>query len=151
MLYSEMLWEINLWILILVKLKLQNLITTLFVYCLDYLLIKCSCKFTFVQSFLNTYSLHYYPFRSHLPMYLFGNFITNTSLAWKYSISWNKTEGYLLFLLSKGYLLRFTRTRLLGQSRIWDMCMKMDLFSSFWPAKPCTTLWIHNISPLFKW
>ena len=29
-------------------------------------------------------------------MYLFGNFITNTSLAWKYSISWNKTEGYLL-------------------------------------------------------
>jgi hypothetical protein len=93
---SEMLWELNLWILILIKLKLQNVIIYYLIFLLhvlttDYLLIKCSCKFTFVQWFLNTYSLHHYPFRSHLPMHLFGNFITNTSLAWKYSISWNKT------------------------------------------------------------
>ena len=62
-LYSEMLWEINLWIIILVKLKLQNLITTLDLVadCLDYLLIKCRCKFTFVQWFLNNYSLQYLP------------------------------------------------------------------------------------------
>jgi hypothetical protein len=75
---------------------------------------------TFVQSF------QYYPFRSHLPMHLFGNFITNTSSAWKCSISWNKTEGYLL-LTAK----RFTRTRLLGQSRIWDMHVYQNGFIFF--------------------
>jgi hypothetical protein len=90
----------------------------------DHLLMKCSCKFTFVQWFLTLTPFTYYSFSliSQCTCFLFGNFIINTSLAWKYSISWNKTEGYLL---------------------IWDMCIKMDLFSSFWPAKP-TTLWIYN-------
>lgn len=96
-------------------------------YCLDYLLMKC------IQWFLNTYSFHYYPFRSHLPMHLFNNFIANTSRPRKYSISWikvheNKAHGPIMDLIHM---------------------FQKDLFSSFWTAKP-TTLRTYNISPSFN-
>jgi hypothetical protein len=73
-LYSEMLWEINLWILILFKLKLPNLITIVFAYCLDYRLLTNEM---FMQIYICSVIIV-----SQCICFLFGNFITNTSLAW---------------------------------------------------------------------
>jgi hypothetical protein len=60
-------------------------------------------------------------------------FFTNTSSAWKYSISWIKIH----------------ENKALGPLRDLRHMFQNDLFSSFWTAKP-TTLWTYDISPSFN-